>query len=61
MARSLHPLFQAIATAPGEKALRDRFMDGVSDYFGVQRWGIYLLTMRTVSLVLMSLEFLTLL
>jgi DNA-binding CsgD family transcriptional regulator len=43
MARSLHPLFQAIATAPSEKALRDRFMDGVSDYFGVQRWGIYLL------------------
>lgn len=43
MTRSLHPLFQAIATAPTEQALRLRFMDGVSDYFGVQRWGIYLL------------------
>jgi DNA-binding CsgD family transcriptional regulator len=43
MAHSLHPLFQAIATASSEKALCDRFMDGVSDYFGVQRWGIYLL------------------
>ena len=43
MAHSLYPLFQAIATASTEKALRDRFMDGVSDYFGVQRWGIYLL------------------
>lgn len=43
MARSLHSLFQAIATAPTEQALRFRFMDGVSEYFGVQRWGIYLL------------------
>lgn len=43
MARSLYPLFQAIATASTKAALRDRFMDGVSDYFGVQRWGIYLL------------------
>ncbi|MBD1909027.1 MULTISPECIES: LuxR C-terminal-related transcriptional regulator [unclassified Leptolyngbya] len=43
MARSLHPLFQAIATASTEAALRHQFMDGVSDYFGVQRWGIYLL------------------
>ncbi len=43
MASSLHPLFQAIATAPTEQALRFRFMDGVSEYFGVQRWGIYLL------------------
>jgi DNA-binding CsgD family transcriptional regulator len=43
MARSLHPLFQAIATAPTEQALRLRFMDGVSEYFGIQRWGIYLL------------------
>ncbi|MBW4518726.1 MAG: GAF domain-containing protein [Scytolyngbya sp. HA4215-MV1] len=43
MTRSLHPLFQAIATASTEAALRDRFIDGVSEYFGVQRWGIYLL------------------
>lgn len=43
MVNSLHPFFQAIATAPTEQALRFRFMDGVSDYFGVQRWGIYLL------------------
>jgi hypothetical protein len=43
MTSSLHPLFQAIATAPSEQALRLRFMDGVSQYFGVQRWGIYLM------------------
>jgi DNA-binding CsgD family transcriptional regulator len=43
MASSLHPLFQAIATAPSEQALRLRFIDGVSQYFGVQRWGIYLM------------------
>jgi DNA-binding CsgD family transcriptional regulator len=43
MVTSLHPLFQAIATAPTEQALRLRFMDGVSEYFGIQRWGIYLL------------------
>ncbi|MBD2102665.1 LuxR C-terminal-related transcriptional regulator [Leptolyngbya sp. FACHB-261] len=43
MANSLYPLFQTIATAPTEQALRIRFMDGISEYFGVQRWGIYLL------------------
>lgn len=43
MTNSLHPLFKAIATAPSEQALRLRFMDGVSEYFGVQRWGIYLM------------------
>ncbi|PSB15046.1 transcriptional regulator [filamentous cyanobacterium CCP1] len=43
MVRSLYPFFQAIATAPTEEALRFRFMDCVSEYFGVQRWGIYLL------------------
>jgi DNA-binding CsgD family transcriptional regulator len=43
MPRSLYPLFQAIATAPTEQALRFRVMDNISKYFGVQRWGIYLL------------------
>ena len=43
MASSLQPLFQAIATAPTEQELRFRFMDGVSEHFGIQRWGIYLL------------------
>jgi DNA-binding CsgD family transcriptional regulator len=43
MVHSLHPLFQAIATAPTEQCLRSRFMDDVSEHFGVQRWGIYLL------------------
>jgi DNA-binding CsgD family transcriptional regulator len=43
MVRSLHRIFQAIATAPSEQALQLRFMDGVSQYFGVQRWGIYLM------------------
>ena len=43
MPRPLSPLFQAIATAPTEQALRFRVMDSISEYFGVQRWGIYLL------------------
>lgn len=43
MVTSLHPFFQVLATVPTEQALRFRFMDGVSEYFGVQRWGIYLL------------------
>lgn len=43
MASSLHALFLAIATAPNEQELRLRFMDSVKEYFGVQRWGIYLL------------------
>lgn len=43
MANSLHHLFRAIATASTEQELRFRFMDGVAEYFGVQRWGIYLL------------------
>ena len=43
MSRTLYPLFQAIATAPTEQVLRFRVMDSISEYFGVQRWGIYLL------------------
>jgi DNA-binding CsgD family transcriptional regulator len=46
---SLHPLFQSIAIAPTEDILRSRLMDGVSEYFGVQRWGIYLLGDRNYS------------
>ena len=43
MVYSLHPLFQSLSTATTEQSLRSRFMDGVSESFGVQRWGIYLL------------------
>jgi DNA-binding CsgD family transcriptional regulator len=43
MVYSLHALFQSLSTAPTEQSLRSRFMDGVSESFGVQRWGIYLL------------------
>ncbi len=43
MAQSLHPLFHSIAHAPTEQALRHQLMDNISNYFGVQRWGIYLL------------------
>ncbi|MGK7873071.1 MAG: LuxR C-terminal-related transcriptional regulator [Xenococcaceae cyanobacterium] len=43
MANSVHSLIQAIATAKDERELRLRFMDTVGEYFGVQRWGIYLL------------------
>jgi DNA-binding CsgD family transcriptional regulator len=43
MTYSLHSLFQSLSTAPTEQSLRSRFMDGVSESFDVQRWGIYLL------------------
>ncbi|WNZ24825.1 GAF domain-containing protein [Leptolyngbya sp. NK1-12] len=42
MTHAFHGLLQAIATASTEQALRLRFMDQVSECFGVQRWGIYL-------------------
>lgn len=43
---SLHSLFDAIATAPTEQALRSHFMDRINDHFQVSRWGIYLLDDR---------------
>ncbi|MFN6470726.1 MAG: LuxR C-terminal-related transcriptional regulator [Nostoc sp. SerVER01] len=43
MANSLHTLFQALAASCDRRELRLRFMDGVGEHFGVQRWGIYLL------------------
>lgn len=46
MTDSLLPLFHALATASTEKLLRFRLMDGVSEYFRVQRWGIYLMNDR---------------
>lgn len=39
---TLHSLFQKMATASTEIELRFRVMDDISPYFGVQRWGIYL-------------------
>lgn len=43
MAKSLHTLIKALATANDERSLRLRFMDRVGEYFDVQRWGIHLL------------------
>lgn len=43
MVYSLHSLFRSLSTAATEKSLRSRFMDGISESFRVQRWGIYLL------------------
>lgn len=43
MANSLHSLFHSFATAKDERELRLRFVDAVGEFFGVQRWGIYLL------------------
>lgn len=43
MARNLHEILQAIATASTEQDLRLRFMDTVGGYFQVPRWGIYLM------------------
>jgi DNA-binding CsgD family transcriptional regulator len=39
---TLHSLFQKMATASTEEELRFRVIDDISQYFGVQRWGIYL-------------------
>ena len=46
MVNSLHLLFQAIATATSEQALRYHLMDSMGEHFGIQRWGIYLLDDR---------------
>ncbi|MEM9906447.1 MAG: LuxR C-terminal-related transcriptional regulator [Cyanobacteria bacterium P01_D01_bin.44] len=43
MVTSLQSLFDEIATASTEQALRSHFMDHISHHFDVQRWGIYLL------------------
>jgi DNA-binding CsgD family transcriptional regulator len=43
MAKSLQPLFGAIASSRDERELRLAFMDRVGEYFGVQRWGIHIL------------------
>jgi DNA-binding CsgD family transcriptional regulator len=43
MAKSLHGVINAIASARDERELRLHFMDTVGEYFGVQRWGIYLM------------------
>lgn len=43
MVESLHSLFQNLATASTEQQLRDRLMDNLSEPFGMQRWGLYLL------------------
>lgn len=39
---NLHPLFHKIANASSETELRFSLMDNLHKYFGVQRWGIYL-------------------
>lgn len=39
---TLHSLFQKLATASSESELRFSLMDNLSQYFDVQRWGIYL-------------------
>jgi DNA-binding CsgD family transcriptional regulator len=39
---TLHSLFHKLATASSETELRFSLMDNLSKYFGVQRWGIYL-------------------
>lgn len=39
---TLHSLFHKLATASSETELRFNLMDNLSQYFGVQCWGIYL-------------------
>ena len=43
MSPPLHSLFESMAIAPNEQALRSTLMDGLGDAFDVHRWGIYLL------------------
>ncbi|MDJ0593688.1 MAG: LuxR C-terminal-related transcriptional regulator [Pleurocapsa sp. MO_226.B13] len=42
MDNSLQSLFNSLASASTELDLRHQFMDYISQYFAVQRWGIYL-------------------
>lgn len=39
---NLHSLFQSMATVKTEAELKYKLMDCLGQYFGVQRWGIYL-------------------
>ncbi|WP_445632904.1 LuxR C-terminal-related transcriptional regulator [Nostoc sp. DSM 114161] len=43
MVNSLHAVFHAIANVQNEQELRLALTDKISDHFGVQNWGIYLL------------------
>lgn len=43
MVKSIHCLFKKLAAANTELELRNCIMDNVSEYFGVQRYGLYLL------------------
>ncbi|MBD2386640.1 helix-turn-helix transcriptional regulator [Cylindrospermum sp. FACHB-282] len=43
MANSLHAVFHAIANVRNEQELKLALKDTISEHFGVQHWGIYLL------------------
>ncbi|MEH2045932.1 LuxR C-terminal-related transcriptional regulator [Nostoc sp.] len=43
MTNSLHAVFHAIANVQNEQELRLALTDRISEHFGVQNWGIYLL------------------
>ncbi|QLE54570.1 LuxR C-terminal-related transcriptional regulator [Nostoc sp. TCL26-01] len=43
MPTSLHDVLQAIASIRNEQDLQPKLMDEIGAYFGVQRWGIYLI------------------
>ncbi|MFN6470728.1 MAG: LuxR C-terminal-related transcriptional regulator [Nostoc sp. SerVER01] len=43
MVNSLHAVFHAIANVKNEQEFRLALTDKISDHFGVQNWGIYLL------------------
>ncbi|ARV59848.1 transcriptional regulator [Nostocales cyanobacterium HT-58-2] len=43
MVNSLQTVFHEIASVSSEQELRQAVIDTVAEYFGVQRWGIYLL------------------
>ena len=43
MVKSIQHLSKKLASATAESELRNCLMDSVSEYFGVHRWGLYLL------------------
>ena len=47
MANTLHDVFRAIANLRNEQELQPTLMDKIGEYFGVQRWGIYLIDNRS--------------
>jgi DNA-binding CsgD family transcriptional regulator len=51
MSHSLQTVFHEIASVSNEQELRRAVIDTVAEYFGVQRWGLYLLDESSTEIV----------